>query len=418
MAPEARVFLHPGQATVYADPSRFRVVCAGRRWGKSELACVELIARAVAGPPGKYWYIAPTRVLAKDTLWHRLKALTDPTWWAKDPMETELSISLTSGAEIKLQGAEDPDALRGRGLRFAVLDEYADMRPETWSEVLRPALTDYLAPALFIGTPKGFGPFYDLFALGQAGAPDWRSWQFRTVDNPTIDAREIEAARAEMDARTYRQEFEASFETVSGRAYYAFRRQDHVRPVTIDPALPVCVSFDFNINPATAVIGQRLHDEIRVWREVWITHAGGEATRAAAVRVKELLAQARWFGQTRVYGDPAGRAQKTTGPSDHQVLRDLFGGSTWHIRSAAPHVRDRVAAVNGRLETLDGRRHVRVDPSCVHLIADLEQVTFKDTGELDKSAPLLTHVSDAFGYWLEYEFSATRSVVAAIKVPR
>lgn len=414
----AEVTLHSGQSAVFKarETTRFRVVVAGRRWGKTTLAGVDMLAAAQHARPGqRVWYVAPTRVLAKDVFWRPLKQLVPPTWFAKPPSETELDIELVNGALLQVRGAEDPDSLRGRGPWHVVIDEYADMAPEAWTEVIRPALADTKGSALFLGTPKLFNHFYDLHRFAQ-GAPDWATWQFRSVDNPHIDPAEVEAARTQLDPRTFRQEFEASFEALAGRVYYAFQRDRHLRPVTLDPAVPVCLSFDFNVAPATCVLGQRVGDEARVWREVYITHAGGEATRACAMAARRLLDEAHWPGAIRVYGDPAGRAAKTTGPSDHKVIFDAFPAATRCIRHAAPHVRDRIAAVNGRCETVDGRSHCLIDPSCVHLTADLEQVTFAPNGELDKRNPALTHISDALGYWLEWEWRATSAGAVALYV--
>lgn len=392
---------------MYRHPARYKVPVAGRRWGKTQLSRARLIGAGMKARDTLFWYLAPTRIMAKDIMWADLKGSVHPRWLLKPPMETDLSVDLITGCRLQLMGGEDPDTLRGRKLGGVVCDEFADMSPAIWFEALRPSLTDLQGWAWFPGTPKSFNHFYDLYVLGQQQSGEWASWQFRTVDNPFIDADEVEKARHELDPRTFRQEYEASFETVSGRAYYAFRRQVHVAPVTLERSAPVAVSFDFNINPATAIIAQRVRDDVRVWREVFIRDAGGEATKAAASAVKALLAQADWRGRIRIYGDPAGRAQKTTGPSDHAVLREHFPDATWCIRNAAPHVRDRVAAVNSRCETMAGTHHLQVDPSCVRLTADLEQVTFKDNGELNKTGnPLLTHASDAFGYFVEVEFPA------------
>ena len=414
--PPVRLALHSGQAQVYQSPARFRVLVAGRRWGKTHKARTGIVARALKMGAGRYWYIAPTLKSAKDIFWEDLKAAIDPSWLAGKPNESELFVRLRGGQEIRLHGAEDPDSLRGRALRYVVLDEYADMKPQTWTEAIRPALADWKAPALFIGTPKSFNHFYDLFQRGQSPDPkwaNWAAWQFRSIDNPTLDPAEIEEARQTTDPRTFRQEWEASFEAISGRAYYAFSRQLDVRPVQLTSGLPVAVSFDFNINPATATIGQSAGGETRFWREVWVSHAGGEATRAAAVAVKQKLREANWTGQIRVYGDPSGKSAKTTGPSDHAILRELFPGATWCIPHAAPHVRDRVAAVNARCETMDGKRHLVVDPTCVHLIADLEQVIFKDNGDLDKTTnAMLTHISDAGGYWVHQEWPVQKPRVS------
>jgi hypothetical protein len=225
---------------------------------------------------------------------------------------------------------------------------------------------------------------------------------------------EIERFRSQLDARSFRQEFEASFEALAGRAYYAFSRADHVRPVELERSLPVCLAFDFNIDPASAVIGQRVGEDFRVWREVQTRHAGGEATRATAERVRQFLRDVAWQGDIKLYGDATGRAGKTTGPSDHAVLREVFPGAAWLIGANNPHVRDRVAAVNGRCRTMSGVVHFSADPACPKLIADLEQVVFADNGELDKkSNPALTHLSDSLGYVIAREWPPAKRAVDA-----
>lgn len=410
-----RLVLHPKQADVYASRARFKVLVAGRRTGKTWYARTRMLSAALQ-TPGRYWYIAPTRIMAKDIFWSDLKAACDPSWLRRAPMETELRLDLVGGGEIQLHGGEDPDALRGRRLHGVIFDEFADMALEVWTEAIRPALADTQGWAEFLGTPKAFNHFHDLYLRGQSPehAGEWASWQFKTIDNPFIPASEVEAARADMDARSFRQEFEASFEALAGRVYSEFGRQKHIAAVTLERSLPVCVSFDFNINPATAVIGQANRDECRVWREVFLTHTGGEATRSAVAKVQQLLAAAGWRGQVRLYGDASGTAAKTTGPSDHAVVMSAFPGAVWCIPKANPHVRDRIAAVNGRCRTADGQTHLVVDPSCTHVVADLEQVIFADNGELDKkSNPMLTHISDALGYWVHQDWPPVSKIAAA-----
>jgi chitodextrinase len=366
--------------------------------------------------PGRYWYIAPTRLMAKDIFWSDLKQATHPTWLAEAPTETELRVTFKGGGEIQLYGAEEYNNLRGRKVRGVVFDEFADIRPEAWTEAMRPALADTQGWADFIGTPKSYNHLYDAYLRGQDAADaEWSSWQFRTVDNPFIRPEEVEAARKDMDERTFRQEFEASFEAMAGRIYYAFARTQDVRPVVLDPRLPVCVAFDFNVNPATAVIGQRYQDEARVWREVFITHAGGEATRASATKARDLLATTGYRGPVRIYADATGQAAKTTGPSDHATVRAVFPGASWHVPNDNPHVKDRYAAVNTRICASDGTRRLSVDPSCQKLIADLEQVVFDDKGlEDQKSNPMLTHISSALGYWIWREWPTVARHTAGV----
>lgn len=405
-----RFSLHPGQIDIWKNPSRFKVVVAGRRWGKTHLVRTWLLSMALSGKPGRYWYVAPTRDDAKDIMWADLKDACDERWLAHPPREGDLALNLKTGAEIRIWSAEKDSGLKGRRLRALVLDEYASMDRAIFDEVLRPSLADFRAPAMFIGTPRSFNHFYEFFDRGKSERfPNWASWQFRSVDNPFMDRQEIAEAMAEMDERTFRQEYEASFEALAGRIYYAFSRQLDVRPVHLEPSLPVCLSFDFNVNPSSAVIGQARQDECRIWREVFVTHAGGEATRAAAMQAKRLLDEAGWRGAIRIYADASGASAKTTGPSDHAAVREVFPTASWHVPRANPHVRDRYAAVNSRAQTGDGQRHMTVDPSCRHLIADFEQVIYAENGEADKkSNPMLTHVSDAAGYWIVYEWPVVR----------
>ncbi len=402
--------LHPTQSQPYRSKSRFRVVVAGRRWGKTTLGKATQITwvqeRGYRG--ARFGYIAPTYREGRRTFWDEFKAAIPRGWVAKVD-EARLEITYRNGAQFFLLGADDPDSLRGPGWDGLHLDEYATMKPEAWTEVLRPALADRKGVALFTGTPQSFNHFHELFERGRSGAASWESWQFRTLDAAApyghIDPEEIEAARADLDERTFRQEFEASFEALSGRIYYAFDRQRNVGDVHLPQGVIARVSFDFNVEPATAVIGWTLDDQAYVWREVFLRHRGGEATAAAAMQVRGLLKDAGHLGPIRLYGDATGKSAKTTGPSDHAVIKAEFPGATWCVPNDQPHTKDRYAAVNSRCCTGTGLRRLTVDPSCRHLIADLEQVIFDDKGVEDqKSNPMLTHVSAALGYWLVADF--------------
>jgi hypothetical protein len=406
--------LHPTQSQVFRSRARYRTLVAGRRWGKTWLASAEL-ARGVqeAGPgPWRFWYIAPTYREARDIFWADVKrTFYELGWIVGEPNESRLEIQLVSGAQIALKGADKPNSLRGRGLKGVVFDEFATMKYETWTEAIRPAIADQQGWAVFIGTPQSFNHLHELYMRGQTGEPGYASWQFRTRDGAVepwgpMALAEIEAARRDMDERSFRQEFEASFETVSGRIYYAFDRQVNAsKPVTLPPDVTACVAFDVNIDPATAVIGWRDGDYPRVYREVFLSHRGGEATLASARKVKDILKDANHMGPVRIYGDATGKSGKTTGPSDHAVIRAEFPGATWCIPHGQPHPKDRYASVNGRCRSANGTTYLGIDPSCVHLTADLEQVVFDEHGVEDqKSNPMLTHVSAALGYWLVRDF--------------
>jgi hypothetical protein len=344
----------------------------------------------------------------------------DLRWIRGVPNESRLELNLVSGAQIALKGADKPNALRGRGLKGVIFDEFATMKPETWTEAIRPALSDHQGWAVFIGTPQSFNHLHAMWERGQNREPGYASWQFKTVQGAVepwgpLTLEEIEGAKRDMDERTYRQEYEASFESVSGRIYYAFDRQFNVAPVSLPSEVTACVGFDFNIDPATAVIGWRDGDYPRVYREVFLSHRGGEATVSCARKVKELLSAANHKGPIRIYGDATGKSGKTTGPSDHAVLRSEFSSATWCIPHQQPHPKDRYAAINGRSRAASGVTYLRVDPSCTRLIADLEQVVYDETGVEDqKSNPMLTHISSALGYWLVRDFPPVKNLRAGL----
>lgn len=200
------------QKQVYTDPARFKVVVGGRRLGKSRLSAVSLLVEGLQCPPGScVMYVAPTLQQAKVILWDLLMDL------GRDIITSshvnDQVITLVNGAKIYLRGSDRPDTLRGVSLTYLVLDEVADIKPDTWERILRAALADKKGRALFIGTPKGRNWFYDMYQLGLSGDdPEWKSWHFTSKDNPLIDPAEIEAAKKTLSSFAFKQEFEASFD--------------------------------------------------------------------------------------------------------------------------------------------------------------------------------------------------------------
>jgi Terminase large subunit, T4likevirus-type, N-terminal len=166
-----------------------------------------------------------------------------------------LRIDLITGGVICLRGADNYDSLRGDGLDFLILNEYASIAREAWPEVLRPALADKQGGALFIGTPRGYNHFYDLYEAAQ-NQSTWATFQFTIEEGGNVTQEELESATHEVDERTYRQEFQARFENLTaGRVYYAFDRARIVEPLRYKPQLPLFWSLDFNVNPMCSVMG-------------------------------------------------------------------------------------------------------------------------------------------------------------------
>lgn len=242
-APVKHLKLHTDQGRVFRawltlafTTLRYFVIACGRRWGKTILGCT-MIVWAAGRKPGRYWYVAPTLKDARDIAWRTLVDMVPRSWLKRAPNETRLEIELKNGALISLKGADDPDSLRGRGLRGVVVDEYADIKANLWDEVLAPALLDKDGWACFLGTPKGFDHFYDLFGQGQNAAfPEWASWQFRTADAPHIKPEKLAALRRQYEQRgqlrLFKQEFEASFDSNAGYILGALWEASHT--VTAD----------------------------------------------------------------------------------------------------------------------------------------------------------------------------------------
>lgn len=221
---ELDVQFTPWQQKVYNDKARFKVVAAGRRCGKSYLAAWTLLINALQSTKGWTIYVAPTQNQARQILWRQLLEIAHPV--IKKSHINNLDIELVNGQTIGLRGSDRPDTMRGLSLNYVVLDEYADMKPEVFEEILRPALSDLEGPAMFIGTPKGRNHFYELYKYGEISEDDeWTSYHFTSYDNPFLKKSEIDAAKRSMSSHAFRQEFMASFESKGSEMF----KEDWVR---------------------------------------------------------------------------------------------------------------------------------------------------------------------------------------------
>jgi len=204
--------LLPWQKQVYSDDTRFKVIVAGRRCGKSRLSAVSLLVEGLRCPQGSaVMYVAPTQGQARQIIWDLLMELGREV--ISSSHVNNMDITLINGAKIYVRGSDRPDTLRGVSLTYLVLDEVADIKADTWEKVLRAALSDKKGKALFIGTPKGRNWFYDMYNLGESAEDEeWKSWHFTTKDNPLIDPKEIDGAKKTLSSFAFKQEYEASFD--------------------------------------------------------------------------------------------------------------------------------------------------------------------------------------------------------------
>ena len=208
---ELNIQLLDWQKKVWADSTRFKIVAAGRRTGKSRLSAWMLIVNALQADKGHVFYVAPTQGQARDIMWQTLLELAHPV--VTNAHINNLQIKLVNGATISLKGADRPETMRGVSLKFLVMDEYADMKPEVFEQILRPAFADQKGGALFIGTPMGRNHFYDLYKYAELEDDEsYEAWHFTSYDNELLDPEEIDLAKKSMSSYAFRQEFMASFE--------------------------------------------------------------------------------------------------------------------------------------------------------------------------------------------------------------
>lgn len=383
------------QTKIFKDQARFRVVVAGRRFGKTFLSTAELIRAAMSGNQRNCWYIAPTYKAAKEIAWGMLLQAI-PSEYITKTNETSLSLTLANGSVISLKGAEKPDNLRGRALDFCVLDEFADMRKEAWFEVIRPSLSDRKGSAIFIGTPKGRNHFYDLWTKGVDKDDGWASHQFTTLEGGNVDQDEITAARHDLDERTFTQEYEAKFVNYSGVIYYNFSREQSVVRYHGEPSR-ILIGMDFNLDPMSAVVMTRNGNTLHAFDEIVIF---GSNTDEMADEIRKR------FGvkNVTIYPDPACRQRKTSagGRTDLSILQNA--GFEVKVRNSHSAIRDRINAVNSRLQSADGVRQLFVDPKCKKTIESLERQTYKEgTSQVNKDDGF-DHMNDALGYAVDYLF--------------
>ncbi len=420
-AKENTLYLHPKQVVVYRHQSRFKVVVAGRRWGKTKLALTCLISFSRIRKR-LIWYVAPSYRMAKQIMWPELIE-SIPAKWIKKVNETTLTVVLRNGTRIELKGADNPDSLRGVGVHYLVMDEVQDIDPEAWTKVLRPTLASTGGHALFIGTPKAYNFLYDLYMLGQRGTSyadnkgvtrqnDWMSWQFPTITSPFIPREELEAARRDMDEKSFKQEFLASFETMSGRVYHAFDRRTHVKACPFSANLPIWVGQDFNLDPMSAVILQPQPSG-----EIWCVGEISLKSSNTEEAVREIERRFfRYQRQVTIFPDPAGNyKQHARGETDLDIFREAGFKKIKH-RKKHPAIADRINSVNRMFRAADGTIRMFIDPCAERLIESVEQTIYKEgSRDVDKEMNI-EHMGDALGYPIEFMYPIRMPIIAGVSL--
>ena len=383
------------QKIVSDNPARFKVVVAGRRWGKSYLSMSQM-AKFARYPNKKIFYVAPTYRQAKQIIWDDLKEKMIACRWAKKINESDLTIRLVNNSIIHLRSADNPDSLRGISIDHLIMDECAMIDHKTWTEVLRPALSDRKGHAMFITTPKGHNWVYDLYQQAH-NLDDWFPYQSTTLAGGMVSEEEIEAAKSELDDKSFRQEYEATFETYAGMIYYNWSPERNVqrRPVDDIPRNEILhVAMDFNVTPLVAAICRVTGNEIHVIDEIKMD---GSNTYEMADELKHRYPNNRLW----VYPDASGQARKTSSnTSDHNILRQA--GFTIKAKGVNPPVKDRIAAMNASLLSATGDVRLTVEPKCKNLINCVSKQTYKEGTQVPDKSSDLDHFNDALGYLVHW----------------
>ena len=387
------------QKSVISNKSRFRVLITGRRFGKTFLAINEL-AKFARYPNKKVWYVAPSYRQAKSICWNDLKDKLIHHKWVKSINNSDLTIVLKNNSKISLRGADNENSLRGIGLDFLVMDEFADVHKEAWFEVLRPTLSDTQGHALFCGSPRGFGNWsYELYKLGQ-DSKDWSSFKYTTLEGEQVSKDEIDQAREDLDVRTFQQEYEATFVNYSGMIYYNFDRVKNIIETFSNNSSTLHIGLDFNVDPMCAVVSVIENDSIFILDEIQIYSSNTNEM------VEEI--KSRYKNKSVIYPDPSARQRKTSagGLTDLAILKNA--GFDVRCRNSAPLVRDRINAVNSKLKNANGKNTLYILKSCKNVIKSIERQIYKEGTHIPDKDSGYDHFNDALGYMVEYNFPLKR----------
>lgn len=405
---------HPVQlALVKAVESgiRFPVVPAGRRSGKTERFKRFVAKQAMKNDNEMYFIAAPTYGQVKKIYWADMKKLTLSATHYKQPSETDLIIYMPNGSEIHLIGLDKPERIEGIPWTGGGIDEIADIKPNAWAENILPALNtvnperpDYRAWCWLLGVPDGLNHYYEMAEYAEnSGDPDWALFHWKSSEILPADV--IEAAKRVMSVKQYKQEFEASFETASGRIYDDYSK-DNYTDTTIQAHERLCWYHDFNFTPLSSGIGVIRDKDVYLLEEIILTSA------VALQSAMEFVDRYKDHQNRTViiYGDPAGKAGEKHGhESDYTSIESYLKKNNWTpIRKVKPSTRsikDGQNAVRAKIKNAYGD---------VSLFVNIKNAPYThkslSTGQLKEGSTFLEadsdyqHIGTAIRYFIDYEY--------------
>lgn len=390
---------------------RFPVVPAGRRSGKSERFKRFLSKESMLNPNEKYFAAAPTRDQAKKIFWDDLKLMTFSSSHKKPPSETELKIFMPNGTEIHVLGLDKPQRIEGINWTGGGIDEIADVKSEAVQTNIMPALNtvdprraDYRTWCWFLGVPDGLNHYYDMSVLAASkDDKNYGLYHWKSADILPKDV--IDLAKKTMSRKHYLQEYEASFETATGRIYDDYSSKNHV-DYEIKEHEQLMWHHDFNYTPLSSGIAVKRDGNIYILDEIILESAIAQNSAQEFVeRYKDHKNK-----KVLIYGDPAGKAGEKHGQaSSYTQIEDMLRSSGWtferRVKRAAPAIRDRQNAVRAMILNADGESRLFVNPAkAKYADKGLSTVQLKKGStflEMDKKHQ---HITTAIGYMFDYEF--------------
>lgn len=416
---------HPKQLELISDEHiRFKVVPAGRRSGKTERAKRYIVQKALL-KPRSYFIAAPTRDQVKRIYWNDLKQLSFMGQMPLKISESDLIIGYPNGASISLIGLDQPQRMEGVIWGGGIIDEIADTKAEAWPENIRPALDTEdprypgeVAWCWLIGVPEGLNHYYDLAEYARtSGDPEWKCYHWISAD--ILSPEKIAAAKRSMSKRQYKQEYEASFETVGGRIYEDYGPRNHTDEL-IRGDEELIWAHDFNFTPMSSVICVRRGDLLFALSEIVLDSA---VARQTAIEFVERFAK-HSNKKVIIYGDPAGRAGEKHGhSSDYNEIEQVLRENRWtyerRVRMAAPAIRDRQNAVRAKVCTADDQVTLFVNPKTAPTLhKGLSTVQTKKGSTFIEEVSREQHITTAIGYCIAYEWPILFREEKVVVVPQ
>ncbi len=394
---------------------RFPLVPAGRRSGKTE-RFKRFLTKQASATPGQYFAAAPTHAQAKKIFWDDLKAFTLSCMHSRRPSESDLIIYPDNGSEIHIIGLDKPQRIEGIPWTGGGIDEFADIKPDAWEANILPALNtvnptkpDYRAWCWLLGVPDGLNHYYDLCMQAEVGDdPNFKVFHWKSAEILPPDV--IAAMKRAMSSKQFKQEFEASFETATGRIYEDYSKENHTS-ARIEPHEQLMWMHDQNFTPLSSAIGVRRGDSLYLLDEIVLTSA---VSKQSAMEFVEKFKDHK-NKHVLIYGDPAGRAGEKHGhASDYTDIENILKANNWEytrkVKKAAPAIKDRQNAVRTKIRTADGAISLYVNPVtaqwCDKGLATVQLQEGSTFQEDQKNK--YQHITTAVGYAVDVEWPSIK----------